>query len=134
MILSLISYILSLVIFGVYLDSIMSYSDGSEDEDSNDITEQTYSDLKISVPFFEDEVVIVGPAVVELMNADSSVEVKNIYNKYKSASDRLDVGLPVKLKYNIDKIPEGYNVKSTEFLVSETSDFKSPLVFKTEGC
>ena len=125
--------ILSLVIFGVYLDSIMSYSDGSEDEDSNDITEQTYSDLKISVPFFEDEVVIVGPAVVELMNADSSVEVKNIYNKYKSTSDRLDVGLPVKLKYNIDKIPEGYNVKSTEFLVSETSDFKSPLVFKTEG-
>jgi protein-tyrosine phosphatase len=125
--------ILSLVIFGVYLDSIMSYSDGSEDEDSNDITEQTYSDLKISVPFFEDEVVIVGPAVVELMNADSSVEVKNIYNKYKSASDRLDVGLPVKLKYNIDKISVGYNVKSTEFLVSETSDFKSPLVFKTEG-
>ena len=125
--------VVSLVMFGVYLDEVLSYSNDFEKETSENVANSNFSELQISVPFYDKDVVIVGPAVKELMDSDSGVDVNRLFNKYKGTSDRLDIGLPVKISYNIDKIPDGYNVKSSEYLVSENVDFKNPLVFKTTG-
>lgn len=125
--------IIALVIFGVYLDRVLTYSDENSGDTSENADVINYSELQISVPFYEKDVVIVGPAVTELMNSNYDISVKSIYDKYKGTSDRLDIGLPVKIYYNIDKIPNGFNVKSTEYIVSENADLTKPMVFNTSG-
>lgn len=125
--------IVALVIFGIYLDKVLTYSVEENFNDSENHVASKFSELQISVPFYEKDVVIVGPAVMELMNSNSDISVKGIYDKYKGTNDRLDIGLPVKIYYNIDKIPDGFNVKSTEFIISDSVDFAKPFVLKTEG-
>ncbi len=123
--------LLGLVVFGLLMDNRADYSDNKSDSDIG--TTAPIDELQISVPFFDKEVSIVGPAVREFMNSDSSVPVSAIYEKYKGTSERLDVGLPVELGFNIINIPDGYSVKSVEYLVADNEALANPTVYNTDG-
>ena len=123
--------VIALVIFGVYLDEIMTYNDSSTSEGSDILISGSTGEIQISVPFYENDVYISGPAVVEYINVDSAISVKEIFNKYNGNSNRLDVGLPVTLSYNVDKIPNGHTIKTAEFLVSENSNLMNPVLYKS---
>lgn len=123
--------LLGLVIFGLLMDKQADYSDN---ESGSEIGATIPTDeLRIGVPFFDKELNIVGPAVREFMNSDSTVPVSDIYDKYKETSERLDVGLPVELGFNIISIPDGYSVKSVEYLVADNEKLADPVVYNTDG-
>lgn len=112
-----------LIVLGVLLDGSKNFGgDNSLDKSSgNNITEDA---IQIEAPLFDEEVMIVGPAVKAYADADSSVQAVSIYNDY-IALGQLDTGLPVTLYYNVKGMPAGCNVTGSEILVSEYKDFSS---------
>ncbi|MBE6871211.1 MAG: tyrosine-protein phosphatase [Ruminococcaceae bacterium] len=126
--------IISFIIVGAIMDSrdVFMANNGNGAVSDGKIT-PTGEALQFSIPNFDEDVVIVGPAVEEFMNADSSVSVKSVYRKYKIISDRLDVGLPVKLSYEIDSIPTGREVETVRYIVADNDKFDDPIVYTIDG-
>ena len=83
--------------------------------------------LNIEIPFFTEDVVIVGPAVEELTKSYPGVTATEIFQK-AGGEERADIGLPVTISYSIDGVPEGYKIRSVKVFVSENSDFTSPMI------
>lgn len=88
----------------------------------------TDSAILIEIPVFDEDVVIVGPAVKAYAEAEATVQAADVYDDY-FALGRLDTGLPVTLSYNVKGLPEGYSVRSAEVFVSENDDFDDPIVY-----
>ncbi len=132
--------IVSIVVFmfmifvGRYFDKIKTVNPQAEstDEYLSGIKTQV-SHLQVDVPFFADEVVIVSPAVEAFMKSEPGTSVNDIYNIYKTADSRLDIGMPVEISYNVSMSPDGYNVKKAEVLVSDNEKFVNPSIFSLEG-
>lgn len=116
-----------LLVLGLLLDNGKHYGDNKSTDVSNGIT-LTEDAIQIEVPLFDEDVVIVGPAVKAYADADSSVQASSIYNDY-IALGQLDIGLPVKLYYNIKGIPDGCSVRSAEVLVSEYENLSTSNVY-----
>lgn len=112
-----------LIVLGVLLDGNKNLGDNNSPDKSsgNNIIEDA---IQIEAPLFDEEVMIVGPAVKAYADADSSVQAVSIYNDY-IALGQLDTGLPVTLYYNVKGMPAGCSVTGSEILVSEYKDFSS---------
>ena len=116
-----------LVVLGVLIDTNKHLSDkDSTDTSSGEIL--TEDVIQIEIPLFDEDVLIVGPAVKAYADADSSIQAVSIYNDY-IALGQLDAGLPVTLYYNIKGMPAGCSVKGSKILVSENEDFSSSNVY-----
>jgi len=121
--------VVCLLLLGGYLDrqGVWHRHDTDEPQGGDNTAVQT---LKIGVPYFTEDVVIVGPAVAEFVNAAADVSVSAVYDRYRAANDaRLDVGLAVTLSYELSDLPEGVKITSARFLVSEEADLRSPQVY-----
>lgn len=122
-----------MVFVGLYLDQQISKHDDlptpSQDSDTNRVSDK----IQIGVPQFSEDVVIVGPAVEAFMNAEDGVSVADIFDRYKSKSSRLDIGLPVELSYEITGNINGTNVKNAKFLVADNADMNNPFVVNKNG-
>lgn len=123
----------ALVIIGVMFDK-QHFSDSektpfSETAEGVNITDAS---IMVEIPLFDEDVVLVSPAITKYMGSDISTLAESIYKDYV-ALGRLDKGLPIKLWYNVEGIPEGYSVRSAELLVSEKNDFKSSIVYSFDG-
>ncbi len=116
-----------LVVLGVLIDTNKHLSDKDSTDTSNGevLTEDV---IQIEIPLFDEDILIVGPAVKAYADADSSVQAVSIYNDY-IALGQLDAGLPVTLYYNIKGMPAGCSVKGSKILVSENEDFSSSNVY-----
>lgn len=120
----------ALVFMAVHLDN--KGSDGYP-TDSDGPTVNVTDDLNISLPIFSEEVAVVDPAVKAYLGAGAAVSATDIYRIYYDEGDRFDIGVPVKLFYNITGVPEGYTVKSVEFAVAENAELDSPYTAKASG-
>lgn len=122
-----------LILLGFTLDKKgFSSTDENGGNTSSDEIVSTDSTLQIEIPLFDEEAVLVNAAVTKYMNSDTSVLASSIYKDYASLG-RLDKGVPVKLWYDVKGIPVGYAVRSAELLVSDNSEFKSPVVYSLSG-
>lgn len=122
-----------LILLGFMLDK-KDFS-GSDDNGGNSMSNgivSTDSTLLIEIPVFDEEVVLVSPAVTKYINSEISVSASDIYKEYSSLG-RLDKGMPVTLWYKIKGIPMGYSIRSAELLVSDNNEFKSPVVYSLSG-
>ncbi len=129
-----IAVFICMIFVGVYLDGINRVEHQGENSGEQYQGEQTeFSHLQVKVPFFAEDVVIVSPAVEVFVKSDDSLSVNDVYKMYSSASARLDVGMPVKLSYDISEVPAGYNVKKAEILVADNKNFTAPRVYNLEG-
>lgn len=76
---------------------------------------------------------LVHKAVDEYLGADASVVAKDVFNKYYKETDRLDVGYPVTLSYDVKSIPSTYRVESAKLILSETDSFTDTLEYDFEA-
>ncbi len=123
-----------MIFVGGYLDGmnrVEHKEESSGDEYQTEIKDT--SKLQIGIPFFAEDAVIVNSAVEVFMKSDGSLDVNDVYKLYSSESVRLDVGMPVKLYYDISGVPAGYNVKKVEIMVADNRSFSNPLVYSLEG-
>lgn len=127
-----LAFLLVLIVVGVIIDS-QNNADDSLTDQSNPIVNAAAESLSVEIPFFTKEANLNNLATSELVNAGSDVSVMAIYKKHASVENRLDVGLPVRLSYTLKNIPGEYTVKSAEYVISESKDFKNPQVISTDG-
>lgn len=118
-----------MIFVGGYLDGIDRIEHQGESIGEQQGEKSSLSHLQIVIPFFDEDVVIVSPAVEVFMKADDSLSVKDVYDMYSSAATRLDVGLPVELSYELLDVPAGYNVKKAEIIVADNKKFSNPSVY-----
>ncbi len=88
--------------------------------------------VNISVTYFDKAVSLVGEPVTELMEAEAQKPVGEVLKPYRDGERRLDVSYPVILDYDINGLPSGCAVTGATVEVSETEDFRKPLVFEQE--
>jgi len=127
-----LAFLLVLIVVGVIIDS-QNNADDSLTDQSNPIVNAAAESLTVEIPFFTKEANLNNLATSELVNCGSDVSVMAIYKKHASAENRLDVGLPVRLSYTLKNVPGEYTVKSAEYVISESKDFKNPQVISTDG-
>ncbi len=91
------------------------------------------SALRIEYSIFaEDQPLILQPAI-EYIEKNGSVTLQSLKNQYRYNVDRLDVGLPVTVSYEIKGMPANTQVTAAKLEVSEDEAFTAPRRFNMEG-
>lgn len=91
------------------------------------------SALRIEYSIFpEDQPLILQPAI-DYIEKNGSVTLQTIKNQYRYNVDRLDVGLPVTVSYEIKGMPHNTQVESGWLEVAEDEQFTAPRRFSMEG-
>lgn len=120
-----------LVTLGVSLDK-KGYTDEGDSSSANaGGFSATESSLKIEIPLFNDDVVIVSTGVEKYINSAEIASAQSFYKDYY-ALGRLDAGKPVTLWYGLNGLPTDYSVKNAELMISEKNDFSSPIVYTVD--
>lgn len=117
-------FVAVLIVVGFYVDN-SHYKKEKKQSKASSSAGNSYINIKI--PFFTEDVVIVGPAVEKLAESYPEVTATEIFQQLEG-KERLDTGLPVTISYSIEGIPEGYRIKSVKVSVSESSDFSNAIV------
>lgn len=128
---SLITGIIVLVLLGILtvvllIAGRMDRTAGSVEQSSGSISGTT-SSIRIEIPFFAQEQYLVGRGVIAYMESDLSEDVATVLGEYRS-SQRMDVGYPVVLHFDITGMPVGYGVSALRIEVSEDTAFDNPRV------
>jgi len=121
-----------MLLLGGYLDRQGVWGKPSPDKPQANESNGATATLQVAVPYFTEDVVIVGPAVAEYASAAADVSVKQVYDRYRTANARLDVGLAVELSYELTAVPDGVKVTAARFLVAEDAELRSPQVYTAE--
>lgn len=116
-------FVAALIVTGSFVDRTPYKNQKKETEK----TSAKKGSLNIKIPFFAEDVVIVGPAVEELTKSYPGVTATEIFQK-AGGEERADIGLPVTISYSIDGVPEGHKIRSVKVFVSENSDFTSSTI------
>ena len=91
------------------------------------------SSLRIEYSIFaEDQPLILQPAM-DYIEKNGSVTLQSIKNEYRYNVDRLDIGLPVTVSYEIKGMPANTQVTAAKLEVSEDEAFTAPRRFNMEG-
>ena len=91
------------------------------------------SALRIEYSIFaEDQPLILQPAI-EYIEKNGSVTLQSLKNQYRYNVDRLDVGLPVTVSYEIKGMPANTQITAAKLEVSEDEAFTAPRRFNMEG-
>lgn len=125
--------VIALVVTSI-IDNRMFNNDDEPQQTVSQNQNKTPSSLKISLPFFDEEVSLSSGAVSAYMGSDVNTSISAIYNKYtaeKSATPY--TAMPVRLSFSVDEIPDGYKIERAEFIVSENSDFSNGRIYKADS-
>lgn len=122
-----VSFIGILIVFGFLIDTNKNFGDENSPDKSGG-TNISEGAIQIEIPLFDEDVLIVGPAVKAYADADKTVQAVSVYNDY-FALGQLDAGLPVTLYYNVKGMPAGCSVTGAEILISEYEDFSASDVY-----
>lgn len=112
------------VLAGAFMDSIIHWED-IHNVGSGPIQETREDMLNIGVSAFAQPVSLTNQAVKAHLEAPAQSDVHDVYKQYNGSEVRLDTGLPVKLEYTVSNAPEGYEVDTAVFAVSENKDMSS---------
>ena len=88
--------------------------------------------VSISVSFFDEAVPLVGEAVSALTEAEWQTPADDVLKPYRNDKFRLDVSSPVILNYDITGLGAAHAVVGATVEVSETEDFRKPLVIERD--
>ncbi|MBR6740978.1 MAG: tyrosine-protein phosphatase [Clostridia bacterium] len=125
--------IVCLIAVGSVIDKKYSSQKNPQWESKDPTLQNTVNSLKIDVPFFAEDVVLVNPAVYAYYSAEDGTYASDVYDQYRSQYDRMDVGLPVKLSYKLLGAPIGCSVKNARCFVADNPEFTDQLVYTADG-
>lgn len=89
--------------------------------------------LQIDVPFFTEEVQIASNPAVAFVRSNLSYSGPEFFSRYRTNGERLDVGLPVTLKFDVSRIPVEHAVVSSTVEISESDSFVNSRVFRLKS-
>ena len=91
------------------------------------------SALRIEYTIFAEEQPLILQPAIDYIEKNGSVALQTIKNQYRYNIDRLDIGLPVTVSYEIKGMPYNTQVTSGTLEVSEDELFTAPRRFTMEG-
>lgn len=125
----IIVLVIALIIMALFLDSNNKYK-----VDSNKESIQTSKNsIQIEIPFLNDPVSIVSPAVEEYLGSSLENNARIYYEKYEENGGRADSGIPFEFKYDIKKIPEGISVQKIQISISENAQMTDAKIYNPDA-
>lgn len=91
------------------------------------------SSLRIEYSIFTEDQPLILPPAMDYIEKNGSATLQSIKNEYRYNVDRLDVGLPVTVSYEIKGMPANTQVTAGKLEVSEDEAFTNPRRFHMEG-
>ena len=91
------------------------------------------SSLRIEYSVFAEEQPLILLPAIKYLEKNGTETLQSIKNEYRYNVDRLDVGLPVTISYEIKGMPTGSQVAAARLEVSEDEAFTAPRRFNMEG-
>ncbi len=91
------------------------------------------SALRIEYSIFSEEQQLILEPAKYYIEKNGSVTLQSIKDDYRYDVDRLDVGLPVTITYEVKGMPEGCEVTSAKLEISEDAQYTAPRRFTMEG-
>ncbi len=91
------------------------------------------SALRIEYSIFAEEQQLILEPAKDYIEKNGSVTLQSIKDSYRYNVDRLDVGLPVTIAYEVKGMPEGCEVSSAKLEISEDAQYTAPRRFTMEG-
>lgn len=95
--------------------------------------DQQQDTVSVKIPFFTEDVPLVGNAALACAAADPQIPVEQVIGGYKEPGERLDKGLPVKLSYSVSDLPQDCTVVNVAVKLSKDSSFKQYRAFSLTG-
>lgn len=89
--------------------------------------------IKVEVPFYIKEVDLTANPVQLYMRSDLPVSAPDFFETFRPNNERLDIGLPVTLNFDVTGLPVEYTVASSTIEVSEDVALQNPRVFTLKG-
>ncbi len=91
------------------------------------------SALRIEYSIFAQEQQLILEPAKEYIEKNGSVTLQSLKDSYRYNVDRMDIGLPVNIAYEIKGMPDGCEVSSAKLEVSEDAQYTAPRRFTMEG-
>lgn len=91
------------------------------------------SALRIEYSIFAEDQPLILPPAMDYIEKNGSVTLQSIKNEYRYDVDRLDIGLPVTVSYEIKGMPSNTKVAAAKLEVSEDETFTDSRRFNMEG-
>ena len=91
------------------------------------------SALRIEYSIFSEEQQLILAPAKDYVESNGSVSMQSIMDSYQFSADRLDIGLPVRIEYEVKGMPEGCEVASAKLEVSEDALYTAPRRFTMSG-
>jgi len=88
-------------------------------------------EIKIELPYFDRDVVIISEAADVYLSADPHVSIDKVLDRYKNKG-RLDIGVPVSLCFDFPVLPEEMAGQKVAVRLSETADFASSSLWEVD--
>ena len=88
--------------------------------------------IRAELPYFEGEIPLVKEAVLQYLQRDPEESAMDAMERINPSRERLDVGLPVRLSFDVSGLPSGCAVVSATLEVSEHRDLSDPRVYTLE--
>lgn len=89
--------------------------------------------IKVEVPFYTKEVFVAPNSVQNYMRSDVPASAPDYFDSFRPNGERLDIGLPVTLEFDVTGLPVEYTVVSSTVEVSEDATLQNPRVFTLKG-
>ena len=85
--------------------------------------------IQVQVPFYSREINLVSNPVITYMRSDVPVSAPTFFDTFRPNDERLDIGLPMSLAFDVKGIPAEYTVVSSIVEVSDRADLQNPRMF-----
>ncbi len=92
-----------------------------------------HSALRIEYSIFAEEQQLILAPAKDYIEQNGAVTLQSIKDSYRYDVDRLDVGLPVTIAYEVKGMPEDCEVSSAKLEISEDAQYTAPRRFIMEG-
>lgn len=125
--------IVCLIIAGVVIDQLYSSQKKDQWESENQTIQNMSNSIRIDIPFYGEDVIIVNPAVYAYFSAENNTYASEVYDQYRTQYKRMDTGLPVKISYKLVGAPIGYSVKEASYFIADNPEFNNQLVYLTDS-
>lgn len=108
---------------------VQRMEDKLENNDSI-ISGKTDSTIQLEVPAYQEENRLVGTAAWTYLQSDIQIPAVQILARFRQEGVRLDVGLPVRVSYDVLGMPQGLAVAGAKVEVADNAGFLKPVAYE----
>ncbi len=102
-----------------------NYDGKNFDNNGNVATESSNSTVKIEIPVYSEDIVLVSDAIVSYMDKNNTSSAFEMYRAYSGSETLLNVGYPLEFTYNVTELPINLSVVGAELELSEGDNVKT---------